>query len=621
MKRLSGALVLALTAATGILAAPASAAPSQPTNVVVESISPNGTALDSAAVRVSWRASSGAVSYSVSAAAAGETTRSGSAATCQDSNCTSSVIDLSGGVAYSFLVTAVGADGSQTPAAAVNFTPTSIPDAPTTSSATVSNGQAVLTWTAPTNTGGLALTKFRITDGNTVDLDIDPDAVSYTVTGLTVGSTYQFQITAFNSLGESASDDFTALTITSAPNAPAIPTATVSGSSITVNWTTPANNGSTISGYTVYLVSSSGSDVGQPISPNPATATTATFTNVAAGTYTVQVVTLAGALQSGRSENSSQVVVASGSLDNTPIFNPTTIPNLDIGATQSVTVTAPSGGNVTVTISANPSGACTYSAGVITAVSSGTCTLSATAPANATYAEGSGSKSFTVKLAQTITFSTIDNQSFPGTLSLAGISSSGLSVRYAAAGACTVAERTVTFTSSGTCTITATQPGNGVYGAAQSVVRTFQITGSGSGGGFGGGFIGGGGAPGAGAAGPGSSGGSSTTIPKEVKTRSDYVLITQTGRVTKSIRLTRATTTTSIRLGQTVRTSLSGLARGTKVSTSIRTPDKKIFNLNVRTVGTSRAFSTGVIRPTQKGTYTITIRYGKTKRVLNVKVG
>lgn len=622
IKKLALSVASSLVLVLGVASAPALAAPSKPTNVVVTSISPADTQPNAAAVRVSWRASTGAVSYSVSATANGQTTRSGSAASCLGDNCNSTVIDLTGGVAYNFLVTAIASDGDETAADVVTFTPTSIPGAPVANSATVSNGQAVLSWTAPTNTGGLALTSFRITDENSIDLSIDPDATSYTVTGLTVGSTYQFLISAVNSLGESQTDDFTAVTITSAPSAPSAPIATVSGSTITATWTAPADNGSPISGYTVYLVSSSGTDVGQPISPNPAASTSASFTNVPAGSYTVQVVAVSGALQSARSTSSNPVTVASGSLDNTPIFNPSTIPNMDIGATQNVVVTAPSGGQVTVTVSADPSGACTYSAGVITAVASGTCTLSASVPANASYAAGSGSKTFNVKLSQTITFSNIDSQSFPGSISVAAISSSGLSVRYEASGSCTISERTVSFTGTGTCTITASQPGNGVFGAAQNVVRTFQVIGTSPGAGSGNGLVVGGtpgapsspGAPGSGASGPGS------TIPQQFKVRSDYMTFSETGRVTKSVRLNRATSQTTIRVGQTVRASISGIPRGTRVTTTVRTPDKKVFTLRAKTVGASRAFASSIMRPKLKGTYSITLRYGKSQRTLNVRV-
>lgn len=622
MKKLTLVAVL-LLAGSVLSAAPAAANPSAPTNVVVVSTSPAGTGLNAATVRVTWRASTNAVSYAVSASATGQTTRLGSTSVCQASNCNSTVVDLAGGVPYSFVVTAIDSSGREAAAAAVSFTPTSIPAAPIATSATVSNGQVVLSWTAPTNNGGQPLTGYKISASNVDTITIDPDAVSYTVTGLTIGSAYTFSILATNSVGNSAIDTFAQVTVSSAPSAPAAPSATVSGSSITASWNTPANNGSTITGYSVYLVSSSGSDVGQPIAPSPATSTSATFTNVAAGTYTVQVLAIAGSLQSPRSANSPQVTVQGGSLDNTPVFSPSLLPNLDIGDTQAVSITAPSGGQVTVSVTAESNGVCTYSSGVITAVASGTCTISASVPANATYAAGEGSKSFTVKLSQSITFSTIDNQASPGSLNLSAVASSGLSVRYSASGACTIAGSTVTFTSSGNCTITASQPGNGRYSAAQTVTRTFAVNSS-SGGGGGGGFGSGPGGPTGPGAGSSASGGNSAvgapSIPRESRSRSDYLTLTDSGRATRSVRLSSDNASTSIRLGQSVRASLSGLSRGTRVSTTISTPDNKVFTLRARTVGSSRAFSSSIIKPKTKGNYTVTVSYGKIKRTLIVRV-
>ena len=623
-------------AVSTIATPPAVASLSAPSAVVVADSSPNGTLPTAATATVSWRAVSGSnISYSVWATATNQTSREGTVANCQNGNCSSTVSSLTGGVSYSFVVTAIDTStGNQAAASGVNFTPRSVPGAPTAGSAEVSNGQVVLTWTAPANNGGTAVTSYRISDGSNVNLSINGDLLTYTVTGLTNGSTYDFTIAAVNAVGTSATSTYASVTVTSAPSAPAAPTVSVSGSSIEVSWTAPAANGSTISGYNVYLVNSSGNDVGQPSNPTPATGTSLTISNVAAGSYTVQVMALAGNLQSARSVSSASVTVTGGNQDNTPSFNPNPIANLDIGASITVTVTAPSGGQVNLSISANPAGACTLVGTQINAIASGTCTLSATAPATGSFAEGSGNRTFNVKTAQTITFSPSESQVFPGTFSLSATASSGLSVRYVASGNCSISGTTLTFTAVGTCSVTASQPGNGVFSAAQSITRTIQVvaasqSGSGGGGfgGGGGGFGGGGGAGGGGSSsgGGGSSasgggGGGSQSTARPVKTRSDYVAVTETGRATKSIRLSSSRASTSIKLGQTVRASLTGLARGTNVSTTVRTPDNKTFNLTTKTVGSSRSFSSSILKPRLKGTYTITVTAGKTKRVLSVRV-
>lgn len=630
-KKISLASALALVLVSTAIS-PAAASLAAPTSVVVTSFSPNGTLPDAAIVNVSWRAVAGeGISYSVWATATNQTAREGELATCQNGNCFSRVSNLVSGVSYSFVVTAVErTSGSQAASAAVSFTPRSVPAAPTAGTAEVSNGQVVLTWTAPANTGGIALTSYQISDGNSINITVNADSLTHTVTTVTNGSTYEFTLAAVNALGVSATSTFSSVTVTSAPSAPTAPSLTVRGSSIDVSWTAPSGNGSTISGYNVYLVNSSGNDVGQPSNPSPATGTSLTISNVAAGTYTVQVVAIAGNLLSPRSTASSAVTITGGSQDNTPSFNPNPIPNLDIGATLVVSATAPSGGQVVLSISSNPAGACTISGSEIRAVAAGTCTLSATSPATGSFAEGSGTRTFTVKTAQTITFSPSASQTFPGSMALSATASSGLIVRYAATGSCTVFGATVTFTATGTCSITASQPGNGAFSAAPSITRTIQVAaasapsfGGGGGGGFGGGSSPGGGSSSSGGGGSsagGSAGGQGPSTSQSVRTRSDYMAVSNSGRATKSIRLVRSAAQTTVKLGQTVRVSLTGLTRGTNVKTTVRTPDNKIFNLTTKTVGSTRAFSSSIIRPKLKGNYRIIVSYGKTTRALNVRV-
>lgn len=630
MKKVQSFVALLGLVLAGSIATPSHAAPAAPTEVVVADNSPNGAQPTAASARVTWRAVSGdTISYTVWATATNQVSRQGSLANCQDGICTSTVVSLTGGVVYSFIVTAVDrSDNSQTSAAGVNFTPRSISSAPTAGTAEVSNGQVVLTWTAPANRGGSAITSYRITDGNTVNLTVNGDLLTQTVTGLTNGSAYSFSIVAVNATGTSASSAFETVTVSSAPSAPAAPTVTVSGSSISVTWTAPAANGSTISGYNVYLVNSSGNDVGEPSSPSPATSTSLTITNVAAGTYRVQVMALAGSLQSARSASSSSVTVSGGSQDNTPSFNPNPIPNLDIGATLSVTATAPSGGQVTLSLSATPTGACTLTGSQITAVATGTCSLTATAVATGSFAEGTGVRTFNVKTAQSINFNPGESQSFPGSLALSATATSGLIVRFVASGACSISGSTLTFTAAGPCSVTASQPGNGAFSAAQSVTRTIQVTTAspssggggigGGGGGFGGGSGGGGGGASAGG-GSSSSGGGSSARPA-VKTRSDYVAVSETGRPTRSLALRSARASTTIKLGQTIRATLSGLTRGSRVNTTVTTPDKKTFNLSTKTTGNSGTFTSSILKPRLKGTYTVTLTSGSVRRVLSVKV-
>ena len=84
------------------------------------------------------------------------------------------------------------------------------------------------------------------------------------------------------------------------------------------------------------------------------------------------------------------------------------------------------------------------------------------------------------KAAQTITFGPLANKTFgEAPFSLSGSASSGLAVSFAvkagSGSSCTVSGSDVTLTGAGSCTIVASQAGNGNYNAADSVERSFTI--------------------------------------------------------------------------------------------------------------------------------------------------
>lgn len=105
---------------------------------------------------------------------------------------------------------------------------------------------------------------------------------------------------------------------------------------------------------------------------------------------------------------------------------------------------------------------------------------------NATYSgdsDYSGSVSNTTALsglnAQTITFGVLPTTAFTSTPpALDAIASSGLTVSYASTtqSVCTVTGGKITFVKAGTCTVTASQPGNTSYAAATPVTQSFAVT-------------------------------------------------------------------------------------------------------------------------------------------------
>ncbi|MEP6813026.1 MAG: hypothetical protein ABI990_08560, partial [Actinomycetota bacterium] len=129
---------------------------------------------------------------------------------------------------------------------------------------------------------------------------------------------------------------------------------------------------------------------------------------------------------------------------------------------------------------------CTVSGSTVTLLTTGTCTITADQPGNGSYAAApSVTRSFFVTAvpatppAQTISFSQpADTRVDQGPAALTATASSGLSVSYTSStsSVCTVSGSSVTLLTTGTCTVTASQPGNGSYVAATQAARTFQVT-------------------------------------------------------------------------------------------------------------------------------------------------
>src|SRR5437660_1257935 len=128
--------------------------------------------------------------------------------------------DLSGGFSATFTVPAstagshtVSAKNAASNSASAQFTVTAtIPSAPTNLSATaVSPSQINLSWTAPTNNGGSAITGYKIersTDGGTtwsiIVSSTGSTATIYSDTGLASSTTYTYRVSAINVIGTSS---------------------------------------------------------------------------------------------------------------------------------------------------------------------------------------------------------------------------------------------------------------------------------------------------------------------------------------------------------------------------------------------------------------------------------
>lgn len=147
-----------------------------------------------------------------------------------------------------------------------------------------------------------------------------------------------------------------------------------------------------------------------------------------------------------------------------------------------VTLSAVGGGSGNAIVFATTSAAtvCAVSGTAVTFNGIGTCNLTANqAAANGYTAAPQVTASIVINQGpQTIAFNppaTVGISS--GSFALSGVSSSGLPLSYVSnsPATCTVTGTTVRLVSAGTCSVTASQPGNANYLAAPSVTRTFVI--------------------------------------------------------------------------------------------------------------------------------------------------
>jgi hypothetical protein len=148
--------------------------------------------------------------------------------------------------------------------------------------------------------------------------------------------------------------------------------------------------------------------------------------------------------------------------------------------TLTVAPTADSG--LTVSLASTTPGICTVSGFVITLVSIGNCSLTASQSGDSTYSAAANVlRTFAITNPQIITFAQPAAQVMSsGTLTVAPTADSGLTVSLASTtpGICLVSGFVVTFVSAGNCSLTASQAGGSNYSAATNVVRSFAITSS-----------------------------------------------------------------------------------------------------------------------------------------------
>lgn len=172
------------------------------------------------------------------------------------------------------------------------------PQPPTAVSAVAGTGQATVSFTPPTNNGGLPVTGYTVTaspGGQTATGSASPIAV----TGLTNGTSYTFTVVATNAVGNSTQ---------SAPSSPVTPSTvpgapTLSGGGgntvANLTWQPPTNNGgATVTGYNVYQGTAPGGESSTPVNASPLITTDYIVSGLTNGTtyyFTVKAINANGA--------------------------------------------------------------------------------------------------------------------------------------------------------------------------------------------------------------------------------------------------------------------------------------------------------------------------------------
>jgi hypothetical protein len=215
----------------------------------------------------------------------------GTALSATQLNATASTV---GTIAYSPASGSVPSVGTQTLSA--SFTPTdsanynsasasvslnvivAVPGAPTSISATTANGEATVTFTAPSNPGSSAITGYTIrataTDGSTVTVTATGSPAK--VTGLTPGKSYRFTVTANNSAGSSD-------TSTTSDGL------TISLVNQTITFTAPADRTSNSGSFNLSATATSGLPVTFTVMSGPALLTAGNVLDLTGAAGTVKI--------------------------------------------------------------------------------------------------------------------------------------------------------------------------------------------------------------------------------------------------------------------------------------------------------------------------------------------
>src|SRR5437867_3545495 len=191
--------------------------------------------------------------YKIERSTDGDSTWSTLVANTGSTSTTYSDTGLTHTTTYTYRVSAINSVGTSSPSSTTSATTLAVAPSPPTGLAatTVSSSQINLSWTAPADNGGSAITGYKIersTDGgstwSTLVANTGISGTTYSDIGLTHGTTYTYRVSTMNSIG-TGSPSSTASATTLAVTASllnGLSATTVSSSQINLSWTAPDRN-------------------------------------------------------------------------------------------------------------------------------------------------------------------------------------------------------------------------------------------------------------------------------------------------------------------------------------------------------------------------------------------
>ena len=175
---------------------------------------------------------------------------------------TATVTGLTNAKTYYFVAKAVNAIGTSPASNEVWAVPAAtVPGAPRLVVAVAGDVSATVSWSAPTSPGGSNITRYTVLAHNLTAPSSGAQTCIWTtgplscqLTGLTNGDSYNFTVTATNSLGTGGTSNPSATVIptVTAPLAPTGAVATPGNTTVQLSWVAPSNGGSAITGYNVF---------------------------------------------------------------------------------------------------------------------------------------------------------------------------------------------------------------------------------------------------------------------------------------------------------------------------------------------------------------------------------